>query len=1507
MNEQSLFIAALEHDPQGRRDFLQDACGGDGNLLRRVEQLLAAHENVAECFLQQPAGDFGQTVAYVENPTLGAQIGPYKLLQQIGEGGMGTVYMAEQTHPVQRKVALKLIKAGMDSRQVIARFEAERQALAVMDHVNIARVLDAGATEQGRPYFVMELVHGVPITKYCDDNHLTPRQRLELFVPVCQAIQHAHQKGIIHRDIKPSNVMVTLYDGKPVPKVIDFGVAKATEQKLIERTLFTQYGTMVGTLEYMSPEQAEMSALGVDTRSDIFSLGVLLYELLTGSTPLTHKRMKEAAYGEILRMIKEEEPPKPSTRLSDSGEALASISANRHTEPAKLSKLMLGELDWIVMKSLEKDRNRRYETANGFAADVQRYLNDDPVLACPPTAGYRLRKFVRRNKAALATSVLVGATLLTCVVVLAVSNVRITGERNDKAQALVDKDSALRSETAALKRAREQEQLAAREAQRAQQQEDAAKWSLYCSRMNSAAQHLRSGQVGRCLQLLESLRPASGELDRRGFEWQYLWHECHRGLRLTLEGHRGEVFSLKYSPDGERLASAGADTTVKLWNASNGNLVRTFEGLNGKTSGAVAFSPDGRLLASACDRTVVLCDVETGQRRSVLDDFQGTVLDVVFSPDGMSLATLSPAERRSGLDFDSEIRLWDVKSQQVAKSFTTTGSGWACQLAFSPDGRTLAQGRGRAWILVLDVLTGKQRYAADRDWVGGGSIAFSPGGTLLAQGTGTGKVRLLDQLTFRQTDMFDAHTQNVSAVAFSKDGSLLASAGADGCLKLWDLQTRTATTCGHTGAISAIDFSPKAPTVASAGVDGVIKVWGRPQPVPPAGTEKRGNVWSLAFSADGKALASYTEKGTAVELREVATGTVFRRIDQQGVDCVALARDGCFLAAGTGAGAVVVVDRDTGETLRTLQHHRDESDPERDHIHALEFSPDSRRLASAGNNCLVKIWNVQSGALEATLAHPKLETNLTHTDWIWSLAFSPDGKSLASASRERVKLWDLATNRERAEMPVNCVWQQRIAFSPDSARLAAFDDRQQVLKIWDAQTGSLLATLCKSELAPSHCMAISPDWTTVATGRDDGSITFWDLATGRERATIANPTGTVWVIVFAPDGKSLAFGTWNGAIQFMHACSDRELSAKATLQNSSLVHNDLLTSADAQPAAAARLDAAVEEYTRSLDSLPEKTTWQGERLNFWREAAHSEELIQRLTKVRVPDAYCHIAQGLAWAEQGRIAESAAAHVRALDSWPDRGKSRYWGSPRMRLCMLVARSPAVLDAVLAQRPNDQDLRVAVARQHHLHQRWEEGLAAFEQVRTTGLDHQEWCEYAGLLLLCGKRDEYQQCCRQRIDQLSADKSLWTGTGLARVCALGNQSAVEHSQAIEWAERGLKIEPMQLYVLHIIALSHFRAQQYERAQHWIAQSNSVKVGAESRMLNEFLLAMIDHHEDRVAEARVHFREACRLLDAAKLFGNDGVLSFSTADWVEAHVLRREAEALIEKVPPARLLEEP
>jgi serine/threonine protein kinase/Flp pilus assembly protein TadD len=445
MSEESIFTAALaKGDPAERAAFLDGACGGDADLRRRVEELLRVHGDAGP-FLERPAAAPRGTAEYQpdgdspprEGP--GTVIGPYKLLQQIGEGGMGAVYMAEQERPVRRRVALKVIKPGMDSKQVIARFEAERQALALMDHLHIAKVLDAGTTAEGRPFFVMELVRGVPITKFCDQEHLTPRERLELFVPVCQAVQHAHQKGVIHRDLKPSNILVTLYDGKPVPKVIDFGVAKALHTKLTDRTMFTEFGAVVGTLEYMSPEQAELSGLDVDTRSDIYSLGVLLYELLTGTTPFDRKRLRQAALAEVLRIIHEEEPPKPSTRLSQSGESLAGIAAARKTEPARLTKLVRGELDWIVMKALEKDRARRYDTANGLARDLQRYLADEPVEACPPGAGYRLRKFARRYRAALATAAAFAGLL---VLAAGVSAWQAWRARQAEAQARAERDAA---------------------------------------------------------------------------------------------------------------------------------------------------------------------------------------------------------------------------------------------------------------------------------------------------------------------------------------------------------------------------------------------------------------------------------------------------------------------------------------------------------------------------------------------------------------------------------------------------------------------------------------------------------------------------------------------------------------------------------------------------------------------------------------------------------------------------------------------------------------------------------------------------------------------------------------------------------------------------------------------------------------------------------------------------------------------------------------------------------
>ncbi len=391
---------------------------------------------------------------------------------------MGVVFLAEQVQPVRRKVAFKLIKPGMDSSHVIARFEAERQALAMLDHPNIARVVDAGTTDSGRPYFVMDLIKGIPITQYCDDAKLGLRERLELFLPVCEAIQHAHQKGIIHRDLKPSNIMVTILDGKPVPKIIDFGVAKATDQRLTERTLFTEFGAIIGTPEYMSPEQADLSGLDIDTRSDIFSLGVLLYELLTGTTPLERPKLHEAGYAEVLRQIKEEEPPKPSTRLSHSGDRIASIAATRSTEPIRLTKMLRGELDWIVMKTLEKDRGRRYETANGVVRDIQRYLDGDPVEAGPPSASYKLRKLARKHRPALVTATAFALLLMSATAVSVWQAIRAT--RAERA-AQAESSRAI----AAEKAAKDQRDRAAKAELTAQAERDAAETARQLAQLAS--------------------------------------------------------------------------------------------------------------------------------------------------------------------------------------------------------------------------------------------------------------------------------------------------------------------------------------------------------------------------------------------------------------------------------------------------------------------------------------------------------------------------------------------------------------------------------------------------------------------------------------------------------------------------------------------------------------------------------------------------------------------------------------------------------------------------------------------------------------------------------------------------------------------------------------------------------------------------------------------------------------------------------------------------------------
>ncbi len=604
---EEMFLGALEKsDPAERAAFLAEQCRGNVELQRHVERLLRANER-AQGFLEGPLQEASRTID-LRPATEGAGsliAGRYKLLEPIGEGGMGTVWMAQQTEPVKRTVALKLIKAGMDTKAVLARFEAERQALALMDHPNIAKVLDAGATDEGRPYFVMELVKGVPITRYCDERKLPLPERLDLFVSVCQAVQHAHQKGVIHRDLKPSNVLVARYDDHPVPKVIDFGIAKAAGQPLTDRTLVTGFGAVVGTPEYMSPEQAQFNQLDIDTRSDIYALGVLLYELLTGSTPVTRRDLEKAGLLEVLRMIREQEPPRPSTRLG-SATTLPEIAAARASEPKALAALIRNDLDWIVMKALEKDRNRRYETATGLATDIKRYLNGEAVQAHPPSASYRFRKAFRKNKVAIATvaafmGLLIAATGVS--IRLALKAWRAEAEARQNAEKATHSQGIAAGLNMSLVEALDESKLTA-----ASLQVDADLAEIKADRKTGLLRLVRTlkglNPVGQTVMPSDDL----GRHRRELREFVTMASLAHGQALATLlppfshdERAIARLFTCAHVP---RVLTAGVDRTARLWDISSGRQIAILRRNDELVLGA-GFSPDGSTAFTDCSDGVV--------------------------------------------------------------------------------------------------------------------------------------------------------------------------------------------------------------------------------------------------------------------------------------------------------------------------------------------------------------------------------------------------------------------------------------------------------------------------------------------------------------------------------------------------------------------------------------------------------------------------------------------------------------------------------------------------------------------------------------------------------------------------------------------------------------------------------------------------------------------------------------------------------------------------------------
>jgi serine/threonine protein kinase/WD40 repeat protein len=1131
MSESGIFKVAVKLTPDQRAAYLERACASDGELRAEVDSLLQAHD-AAGNFLQEP---LSRRQPAADHPTIvegpGSTIGPYMLLEQIGEGGFGLVFVAEQKQPVRRKVALKIIKPGMDTREVIARFEAERQALALMDHPNIARVLDVGESASGRPHFVMELARGAPITDYCDQNGLGTRERLELFATVCDAVQHAHQKGIIHRDLKPSNVLLTLQDGLAVVKVIDFGIAKAIGQSLTDKTLHTGALQIIGTPLYMSPEQAELGGLDVDTRTDVYSLGVLLYELLTGTTPFDKERLREASYDEMRRIIREEDPPRPSTRLTTLCQK-ATVSMRRQFDPHQLSRLVRGELDWIVMKALEKDRTRRYATASAFAGDVQHYLHDEPVSACPPSAWYRFGKLARRNKGPLVAAGFVSLALVVGTAVSAWQAFRATDAMISERQALYDLAEEQKATQRELGRAQAAETRATRELGRAQKAEEKATQELFDALVAQARATRLSRRMGQRFRTLEIVRQATAmarklKLPEERFlelrneaiaamalpdlrvakEWVtpggnlvdfdpnlqryartdrqgtvHVWRAGDGAEICRLAGYSPGDLSYVFSPNGEYLAIADAGLwRLHVWQLTGPAPTQI---LNQQTlGGSPQFSPDSReIAAQLLDGTFCFFNLSTQHAVRHLPAVPRRTL-IAFKPDGGTVA-LTGTGGTQVLEIESGKLLW--RDPQPG--------AW---LEWHPDGRTLAVYTNNS-ICLWDADSGELVGKLDGATGGGVNFSYNPAGTMLVSRGWSGIVRMWDLRNCRQ--IFSVQTPS-HLPRFSPDGRFLASTEDRSHLGIWEVaagdeyRTLTANPMKGNRRFSQLAMNRDGRLLVAGGAGGAVCVWDTRSGKELAFLEESSGYHYGVFEPR-PARAQETESIEETLLTRGVSGFFRRsiRVDSaSGAVAVglaqelpmpgnrygfALSQDGKILAAAQGNGAVVW-HTDRPGPLHKLGGQQDVRD--------VAISPDGQWLLTGRfhHPSGIKIWRARLGQYEFVADLPGNQ--------IWA-AFSPDGKHVLTtglADAHLIRRWEVGSWVEK-QFP-EPIFGHRPVFSPDG-KLAVLENFLGIARLVDAETGREYASFADPNQDRSAAFVFTPDGTKLACATEDGfCVHVWDL------------------------------------------------------------------------------------------------------------------------------------------------------------------------------------------------------------------------------------------------------------------------------------------------------------------------------------------------------------------------------------------------------------------------------
>jgi len=1027
-----IFDSVSEREADEQAASLAQVCGADAAVLTEVERLLLAHRQTAN-FLETPPlvdsarfrqGDWEEIVE-------GRRIGPYELRREIGHGGMSAVYLAERADDVIRKqVAIKLVWPGLSGAEIERRFRQERQILANFDHPNIARLLDAGTTEDGWPYVVMEYIDGLPITDYCTERKFSIKERLKLFQDVCAAVQFAHQNLVVHRDLKPSNILVT---AEGAVKLLDFGIAKLLGPERHPEAL-TRDGLYLMTPEYASPEQ--IRGAETTTASDIYSLGVVLYELLTGERPY---QLKGLAPYEAPQVVCESEVERPSARVARSVKAGESFAER---DSAKLRRNLSGDLDKIALKALGKDPRNRYSSAALLSEDIRRHLAGEPVEARPQTFVPRAARFIKRYKLLVASTLVVVLTL--------VGGILASQRQKRRAEALAWQNRQL----------------------------------LYAAQISLAQQALKEGNIRRAHELLEQQKPRPGEPDLRGFEWRYLqrlahqelatlengsevqamafspdgrvlaagcrdgivrvWDVAKRELLLPLSGHTAAVWSVTFTPDNKKLVSGSSDRTIRLWNVGSGQTEYSFTGHTDAVRGTV-ITPDGQTMISVSDdRTIRKWDLRARRSLPPIEAHNDSINAIALSPDGRAFATCSS---------DSTAKLWDLKSGRLL--LTTTVAGEQIRsLAFSPDGRTIALATTGDSINLWDLTEGAQISAfttREISW----SVAFAPSGQKLAAGSFAHTATLWDVATRRELTRLPGHIDRVYAVAFSPDERILATASKDGTVKLWDPQ--------HTGNGLTLH------STLSGGIS-----------------------WASALSPDGK-----------------------------------------YFAAGNDDQIIKIWDVRTWREVKTI-------DCRCNKVRAVAYSPDGRYVVTGGIDKIIRVWDVDSGQ--------PVKSMPGHTNQIRSLAFSPDGKLLASASEDHTaRLWEVATGREWQVISDLNDKVRAVTFSPDGQILVAAGDDPQIIfwSVPDRKKKFALPTRFSRMYASNgtNTISYSPDGKTLATAGSDYNAHLWDARTYRKIVSFTGHANNIWGLAFSHDGRRLATAGGDRTIRIWDVNNGYELLA----------------------------------------------------------------------------------------------------------------------------------------------------------------------------------------------------------------------------------------------------------------------------------------------------------------------------------------------------------------------------